>query len=108
VGTALFGFADGTDSAPGGFAMVGERGPEIMHVPRGAQIIPNHKIGAYASGVGMPDLRYTSQGSSYAHVGAVHIHVSGITDPDRFARHVSKTLPGYLQRASPAFGPASK
>jgi hypothetical protein len=31
-------FARGTDYAPGGMALVGEEGPEIMYVPRGAQI----------------------------------------------------------------------
>lgn len=35
------GFADGTDSAPGGLAWVGENGKELMNVPRGSQIIPN-------------------------------------------------------------------
>lgn len=40
-GAPLVGFADGTDGAPGGPAIVGENGPEIMNVPRGAQIIPN-------------------------------------------------------------------
>ncbi|WP_128917232.1 hypothetical protein [Bradyrhizobium nanningense] len=34
-------FASGTDSAPGGLSLVGENGPELMNVPRGAQIIPN-------------------------------------------------------------------
>jgi hypothetical protein len=34
-------FAAGTDSAPGGMSLVGENGPEIMNVPKGAQIIPN-------------------------------------------------------------------
>lgn len=40
-GAPLVGFADGTDNAPGGWSMVGERGPERMYVPPGAQIIPN-------------------------------------------------------------------
>ncbi|WP_315759303.1 hypothetical protein [Bradyrhizobium sp. SZCCHNRI2007] len=34
-------FADGTDSAPGGLALVGERGPELVNLPRGAQVYPN-------------------------------------------------------------------
>lgn len=34
-------FAAGTDSAPGGLALIGERGPEILNIPRGAQVIPN-------------------------------------------------------------------
>lgn len=34
-------FAEGTNSAPGGWSIVGEKGPELMNVPRGAQILPN-------------------------------------------------------------------
>jgi len=39
------GFANGTMSAPGGMALVGERGPELVNLPRGSQVIPNHKLG---------------------------------------------------------------
>jgi phage-related tail protein len=38
---AIQGWASGTNYAPGGLSVVGERGPEIMNIPRGAQIIPN-------------------------------------------------------------------
>jgi hypothetical protein len=38
---AVTGFATGTDSAPGGWSMVGENGPELMNVPKGAQILPS-------------------------------------------------------------------
>lgn len=34
-------FAGGTEFAPGGMALVGERGPELVNLPRGAQVIPN-------------------------------------------------------------------
>ena len=34
------GFASGTNSAPGGLAMVGERGPELVNLPRGSQVVP--------------------------------------------------------------------
>lgn len=37
------GFAVGTMDAPGGLAWVGEQGPELMHVPKGAKIFPNDK-----------------------------------------------------------------
>ena len=40
----LPGFANGTNFAPGGAAWVGERGPEKVYLPRGSQVIPNHKI----------------------------------------------------------------
>ncbi len=39
----IFGFADGTSSAPGGLSLIGEEGPELMNIPRGAQIIPNNR-----------------------------------------------------------------
>lgn len=41
----LLGFADGTSFAPGGPAIVGERGPEIVNLPRGATVTPNHALG---------------------------------------------------------------
>ena len=37
-------FASGTNYAPGGLAVVGERGPELVNLPRGAKVIPNHRI----------------------------------------------------------------
>jgi hypothetical protein len=46
------GFANGTSYAPGGMALVGERGPELVNLPRGSQVIPNHKLGR--SGGGSP------------------------------------------------------
>lgn len=35
------GFANGTDFAPGGLAWVGERGRELVNLPRGSQVIPH-------------------------------------------------------------------
>lgn len=44
-------YALGTDYAPGGWATVGERGPELMYVPRGASILPhNQSVSAASSG----------------------------------------------------------
>jgi hypothetical protein len=37
----LPGYAAGTNFAPGGLSMVGERGAELINLPRGAQVIPN-------------------------------------------------------------------
>lgn len=54
VGTALKnsfnkqktpGFADGVTNFSGGFAIVGERGPELVNLPRGSDVIPNHMLG---------------------------------------------------------------
>lgn len=34
-------FAAGTNFAPGGLSIVGEKGPELVNIPRGSQVIPN-------------------------------------------------------------------
>lgn len=39
-------FAHGTTFAPGGPAIVGERGPELINLPRGSQVIPNNQMGS--------------------------------------------------------------
>jgi len=36
--------ADGTDNWRGGLSWVGERGPELLNLPKGSQVIPNHKV----------------------------------------------------------------
>lgn len=36
--------ANGTDYSPGGMTVVGERGREIVNLPRGSQVIPNNQI----------------------------------------------------------------
>lgn len=38
------GFAQGTKFAPGGLAMVGEKGPELVSLPRGSQVTPNNQL----------------------------------------------------------------
>lgn len=40
AGFAIPAFAGGTSFAPGGMALVGERGPELVSLPRGAQVYP--------------------------------------------------------------------
>jgi hypothetical protein len=35
------GFASGTSSAPGGLALVGEKGPELVNLPKGAGVTPS-------------------------------------------------------------------
>lgn len=42
--SSMPGFAEGTDFAPGGASMVGERGPEMVNLPRGSQVIPNGQV----------------------------------------------------------------
>lgn len=51
------GFAQGTRYAPGGLAMVGERGPELVNLPRGSQVISNRDLRAANDGGGRIDVR---------------------------------------------------
>jgi len=37
-------YASGTDYHPGGWAVVGEKGPEILNLPRGSSVTPNSDI----------------------------------------------------------------
>jgi hypothetical protein len=46
------GHAAGIMGAPAGYAWVGEKGPELMYLPRGSNIYPNAQSMAMASGVG--------------------------------------------------------
>lgn len=43
--------AQGTGNWRGGMTWVGERGPELVNLPRGAQVIPNHEIGGAGGSV---------------------------------------------------------
>jgi tape measure domain-containing protein len=66
----LPGFADGTSFAPGGPAIVGERGPEIVNLPRGATVTPNHALGG---------------GAVTVNGGDTTINISGNADSDTVA-----------------------
>lgn len=44
------GFAKGTNFAPGGIAIVGERGPELVNLPRGSQVVPNNQLAGLGGG----------------------------------------------------------
>ena len=37
----MFGYAAGTQFAPGGWSVVGEKGPEIVRLPRGSEVYPS-------------------------------------------------------------------
>lgn len=44
-------FAVGTRNAPGGMALVGERGPELINLPRGSQVLPAAQTSNMLGGV---------------------------------------------------------
>ncbi|WP_343347664.1 phage tail tape measure protein [Sphingomicrobium sp. XHP0239] len=52
-GLSIPGFANGTNFAPGGLALVGERGPEIVNLPRGSSVYTNEQSVGMMGGVKM-------------------------------------------------------
>jgi hypothetical protein len=44
INSPIPGNANGTAYHPGGLMKVGERGPEILQVPRGGRVVPNHEL----------------------------------------------------------------
>lgn len=53
-------YANGTNNHPGGLAVVGERGPELLNLPRGSQVLPRvpKAMGAGGGGISV-DARTT-------------------------------------------------
>ncbi len=49
-GIKIPGFASGTNYAPGGIALVGENGPELVNLPTGSKVVPNTKLAAAVGG----------------------------------------------------------
>lgn len=72
------GYADGTNYAQGGMALVGERGPELVNLPRGSQVIPNDELG-----MGGPTISINITGSRQ--------------DAAEIAREIRKVLPDAIQ-----------
>ena len=52
LGGIIPGFANGTNNAPGGMALVGERGPELVNLPRGSQVRTASDTSRMMGGVG--------------------------------------------------------
>ncbi|AMM83151.1 hypothetical protein AZF01_01225 [Martelella sp. AD-3] len=65
--------ATGTNFAPGGVSLVGERGPELVNLPRGSQVLPNHQLHGMrqASGGVVNNIRF----------GNINVSVPEGTDP---------------------------
>jgi len=50
VSIGIPGYAGGTNFHPGGLAMVGEKGPELVNMPRGTQVVPNNQLSGMGQG----------------------------------------------------------
>lgn len=86
------GFATGTNFAPGGMAIVGEKGPELVNLPRGSEVVPNHRLGSELRGMG---------GAGGPSISIGNINFPNITNPaeareaaGQFARRLRREMNG--------------
>lgn len=50
--SSIFKFATGTNNAPGGLAIVGEQGKELVNLPKGSEVIPTPQTNRILEGMG--------------------------------------------------------
>lgn len=72
----LFGFAGGTDFAPGGLARINELGGEIVDLPRGSRVIPHDVSMRMAANANRP------AAAAPAPKVDLHVHVNGASGDD--------------------------
>ena len=103
-------FAGGTNSAPGGLALVGEKGPELIHLPAGSSVKTagqTSRIMSAASDAGKVISMYSRQvisqpvgtsGTNKSYVFSPQIHVTTKSDqPDEVARTTKDELQAWWE-----------
>lgn len=96
----LPGFASGVTNFRGGMALVGEKGPEIVQLPRGSNVIPSNRIQQVVNKIKnqllMPPIQEKSSG--YASTGNIILNmynnVYSDVDIDNMMNKVVNTLKG--------------
>lgn len=89
---AFPGMADGGTVARSGMSWVGENGPELLHLPKGAQVIPNGPSMAMAA----------NQNSGGITIGSITVHANseqeGAAGARGFVTELRKHLPAEMER----------
>lgn len=83
-------FAKGTNSAPGGLAIVGEEGPELVNLPRGAQVIPNDITRGILNGPRVPSVRQVANQNGDSVKVDVGVTVDDSGNLQAYVRNVSR------------------
>ncbi|RVM86377.1 hypothetical protein CN122_23490, partial [Sinorhizobium meliloti] len=85
-------FATGTRFAPGGTAVVGERGPELVNLPRGSQVVPTiPSMKALKAGIPSTSVTYAPQIDARGADAAAVARLEQVMARDR-AEFESKTV----------------
>jgi hypothetical protein len=78
AGVVVPGYASGTSSAPGGMAVVGERGPELINLPRGSRVTPNGQWGGVTVNIGTIQASSAHEGRAAADAIVAQLKAKGI------------------------------
>lgn len=86
-------YEKGRKGGKGEYALVGEKGPEIMYIPQGASIVPNNKLATPEawSHYGVPELPRTDPET--LHYAAEQTAIGFSIDYDRLGASVAAALP---------------
>lgn len=105
IGIKIPGFAKGTNFAPGGPALVGEDGPEIVDLPRGARVIPNDQLNARAA-ASMTGLAAASTTRIVQPIvqQTVHVDARNSVNPAGFAQQILAAAGQQAQQVAGAMG----
>lgn len=93
-------YAKGRKGGKGEYALVGEKGAEIMYVPNGASIIPNHKINDMSAwgDYGVPTLPIPASANINQDVLNQAVVAQGmVIDYDRLGKAVAAAMPKQKQ-----------
>ncbi len=90
-------FANGTNYAPGGLAVVGEQGPEILNLPQGSQVIPNGKSKQLLAPKA-PSLAPRSATQTVRNETALTVQISGANGDDHVRTLVKQGVDEALAR----------
>jgi hypothetical protein len=71
-------FASGTNYAPGGTALVGERGPELVNLPKGSRVTPNGAWGGVTVNIGTIQASSAHEGRAAADAIVAQLKAKGI------------------------------
>ncbi len=82
-------FANGTNYSPGGLALVGEQGPEILNLPQGSQVVPNGKTKALLAPKA-PSLAPRSSMQTIRNETALTVHVVGASGDEHIRMLVNQ------------------
>lgn len=88
-------YATGTNFAPGGLALVGERGPELVHLPRGSKVTTARETrGQLGNNTTYGDIYVTIDGKNFEQMTTI---VEFFKNINQVARQHGEKLPNYMQ-----------